>query len=384
MKRYLKKFGIMLVMTLILALGFCISAFADDGGVVGTANLNNTAENSATEGVQLTAPEKGWKRYDDKELKDISAELGENVLFNSNGDPTGKIGYYDNTYTYFGSQDIAGKGSYIRFNFKGSKIRIISGHNDERSNKVLIKIDGINYRYDTYSNNIINQVVSFEKIGLENKEHTVEISVDSESTTYTGSGKTFKASDIDAIDIDSDGQLSPYNESITLDKSTIDLAEGDSAELTATTTPAAVGVTWTVSDPTVATIEVDPTNGKITKITALKEGSCTITATTADGSNLSASCVINVTKKDTTDPNTPPDDTDNKSGATLIINLTDGETKVFDVSASEAAKFKEWYNTKTEYENQITYEFDKTVNSSISIEEDVVHDQVTSYEIRKY
>ncbi len=164
----------------------------------------------------------------------------------------------------------------------------------------------------------------------------------------------------------------------------MDLTEGDSAELTATTTPAEVGVTWAVSDPTVASIEVDPTNGKITKITTLKEGTCTITATTEDGNNLSASCIINVTKKDTTDPNTPPDDSDNKTGAILIINLTDGETKVFDVSASEAAKFKEWYNTKTEYENQITYEFDKTVNSSISVEEDVVHDQVTSYEIRKY
>jgi hypothetical protein len=43
-----------------------------------------------------------------------------------------------------------------------------------------------------------------------------------------------------------------------------------------------------------------------------------------------------------------------------------------------------WYNTKIEFEDKLTYEFDKTVNSNISVEEDVVHDQITSYEIRKY
>ncbi|WP_236907712.1 hypothetical protein [Clostridium saccharoperbutylacetonicum] len=68
----------------------------------------------------------------------------------------------------------------------------------------------------------------------------------------------------------------------------------------------------------------------------------------------------------------------------MIINLTDGETKVFNVSSSEVDKFKSWYNNKSEFENKLTYVFNKTVNSNISVEEDVVHNQITSFEIRKY
>lgn len=66
MKKDFKKFGIMFVMTLILSLGFCISAFANDGGIIGNSNLNNTATNSAVVGSVLKSPEIGWKRYDDR------------------------------------------------------------------------------------------------------------------------------------------------------------------------------------------------------------------------------------------------------------------------------------------------------------------------------
>ncbi|WP_407929231.1 hypothetical protein [Clostridium hydrogenum] len=41
------------------------SVSTDDGGVVGTSNLNGTADNSAKVGNHLYSPEKGWKRYDD-------------------------------------------------------------------------------------------------------------------------------------------------------------------------------------------------------------------------------------------------------------------------------------------------------------------------------
>jgi hypothetical protein len=61
MKNYFKKFSIMFVMSLILMLGTCTSAFADGGGVVGINNLNNTTENSAKIGNELKLPEVGWK-----------------------------------------------------------------------------------------------------------------------------------------------------------------------------------------------------------------------------------------------------------------------------------------------------------------------------------
>ncbi|WP_241428378.1 Ig-like domain-containing protein [Clostridium beijerinckii] len=80
-----------------------------------------------------------------------------------------------------------------------------------------------------------------------------------------------------------------FNESISLDKSSINVNVGDTQQLTATTTPAGAQVTWTLDNTGVAT--VDSTG----KVTGVKEGSCTITATTANG--LTATCVVTVTKE---------------------------------------------------------------------------------------
>jgi uncharacterized repeat protein (TIGR01451 family) len=143
------------------------------------------------------------------------------------------------------------------------------------------------------------QILQYESEKMNLAKHIVVVTCDS---NYTSDGFI-----LDSIDI-KDGKLLPYSdESITLDHSSMNLTEGDSSQLTAITTPSAIGVTWISSDPSVATIEVDPTNGKLIKVNAIKEGTCTITATTADG--LTATCVVTVTLKGT-DPNPKPTDTD--------------------------------------------------------------------------
>ncbi|AQR95207.1 Ig-like domain-containing protein [Clostridium saccharoperbutylacetonicum] len=85
------------------------------------------------------------------------------------------------------------------------------------------------------------------------------------------------------------GTWTGNKESILLNKSTMILTEDASEQLTATTTPAGVGVTWKSSNESIATVD---SNGKVT---AIKEGQATITATTSDG--LTAICIVTVTKK---------------------------------------------------------------------------------------
>ena len=78
-------------------------------------------------------------------------------------------------------------------------------------------------------------------------------------------------------------------ESITLDKTEISLEATETATLIATVLPKATfnkGVEWSSSDETVAVVDE---NGVVT---AVAVGEAIITATTADGSNLSASCKI--------------------------------------------------------------------------------------------
>ena len=84
--------------------------------------------------------------------------------------------------------------------------------------------------------------------------------------------------------------------SITLDKTEATMLIGETLQLTATVLPENVAngdVTWSTSDATIATVE----NGLVT---ALAVGNVTITATTADGTELTATCAITVLPENVT------------------------------------------------------------------------------------
>lgn len=77
------------------------------------------------------------------------------------------------------------------------------------------------------------------------------------------------------------------------------IKEGGSSKITATVVPSNAtnsSVKWVSSSPDVATVD-DSGN-----VTALKEGSTTITCTAVDGSGVSAVCPVTVTAKSTTNP----------------------------------------------------------------------------------
>ena len=83
---------------------------------------------------------------------------------------------------------------------------------------------------------------------------------------------------------------------VTLDKTSVELTEGDETTLTATVNPDNAtnkNVTWKSSDSSVATV-VDG------KVTAVKAGTATITVTTEDGGK-TATCEVKVVKKDNDD-----------------------------------------------------------------------------------
>ncbi len=79
--------------------------------------------------------------------------------------------------------------------------------------------------------------------------------------------------------------------SLTLDKTAAEVTVGETLLLNATVLPdntSNPAVTWSSSNDAVATVDA---NGLVT---AVASGTATITATTADGSNLSASCAVTV------------------------------------------------------------------------------------------
>jgi uncharacterized protein YjdB len=80
---------------------------------------------------------------------------------------------------------------------------------------------------------------------------------------------------------------------VTLNESTLELAQGGSKALTATVVPVTAAnknVSWSSSDPQVATVSSSGT------VTGVAPGTATITVTTADG-GFTANCEVTVTEE---------------------------------------------------------------------------------------
>ncbi|WP_315073751.1 Ig-like domain-containing protein [uncultured Clostridium sp.] len=319
MNKYLKKFGI-------------ISAMLST--IIGVGVIQNgITANAATIGQQLKTPEDGWKRYDDSDKNIAYSSSFRNAIGNPN--------FYNSTFHMVTSWTTGPHN--IKFSFYGTKFRLISRFSSDYVKNAKISFDG-GETFDNLSEYITDgvsliQVLVYEKTGLEKNFHDVDIEIP--STTYVNGGTNYLFL-IDAIDIDQDGYLAPYSdpiksESISLNKSSLDLSVGNSEQLTATTTPAAVGVTWKSSDESVATVD---SNGKVTGI---KAGQATVTATTADGSNLSSSCTVNVKDVSPTvvSLSVTPEEAKLMPGEQkqlqVIATMSDGSTK--DVTSGNGATY---------------------------------------------
>jgi hypothetical protein len=100
----------------------------------------------------------------------------------------------------------------------------------------------------------------------------------------------------DPVNPDKGGKVSVTG--VSLNKTTLALAVGDTETLAATVVPANAtndAVTWESDNDTIATVTVNA-NGTVT-VTAVALGSTTITVTTADGGK-TASCTVTVKKQE--------------------------------------------------------------------------------------
>lgn len=137
----------------------------------------------ATIGQPLTAPEAGWKRYDDTHPLIRYTPSSWSV--------TNGAGAYN--LTWHGTNI---SGTTISFSFVGTKLRIVGFQDSSYSNSINIVIDGATNTFSQNSATQQYQTLNFETIGLGNVRHDVTISNNTTSSYM-----------IDAIDIDSTGRL---------------------------------------------------------------------------------------------------------------------------------------------------------------------------------
>lgn len=115
-------------------------------------------------------------------------------------------------------------------------------------------------------------------------------------------------------------------DSITLDLTTIEAKEGSEIQLTATVAPADATnkeIAWSSSDENIATVS----ETGLVKIH--RSGTCVITATTTDGSDLKAECMVSVLSniKDIHDNATVVVDVFNMEGIVVVKNATEADIR---------------------------------------------------------
>ncbi|AVK87058.1 cell adhesion protein [Lysinibacillus sp. B2A1] len=309
----------------------------------GGTNLDNTPENSAIIGSQLLKPEIGWKRYDDS-----------NPLIIKN-----KMFYQSQPNRAYKNGQSPGNSieTFIKFDFIGTKFRIIDQLHSNRDKNTKVTIDGeiVEY-YSSYTSSSVQQwqTLVYEKKSLTNTKHTVLIEK-SDDTSYLS---------FDAIDID--GILLAHVEvekSITLDKNNFELLVGSQDKITATVTPDSAKVIWTSGDESIATVDQ---NGNVT---AIREGTAIITAT-IENTDISATSTVIVKKPDNA-----------FSSAILSITSVNGITKEYDVTNAVLNNYLNWFDTA---QGTSTFKFSKTISPYKKVTEYVIHDKIASFEVREY
>lgn len=195
-------------------------------------------------------------------------------------------------YKYLGSADISIQTmfgiDYVK-NFMGADTMILTSEIDE-GKVIAVPTENIILYY-------VDPSTEFARLGLvyTTDGDTNLIGFHVQGNYGTAVGESFALMGIklwceyaDAIAIMTIGTKPEPTPSVTLDKTTADVTEGETVELTATTVPADAVVTWTSSDNETATVS----DGTVTGVAA---GTATITATiTVDGTDYTATCAVTV------------------------------------------------------------------------------------------
>ncbi|MBP2633327.1 MAG: hypothetical protein H6Q70_3955 [Firmicutes bacterium] len=303
----------------------------------------------ATVGDQLTAPEGGWKRYDDTDT---------HIAY------SGTWTYNTYSGSYNTSEHITKVlNDSCSFKFYGSKLRIIGVYNSNCSKTINVNIDGVSYSYSAYASSLIRQTINFEKTDLSLEVHTVTV-----TNEVSGSYAT-----LDAIDIDDSGYLG----SITAP-----------TNLTATAGDSQVTLSWTaVDEATSYTVKRSTTSGgTYTTIASDITDTSYVDTTVTNGTTyyyvVTAVNDYGESENSNEASATPVD----SSKVLLVITMSEEVQKEYELSKIELDAFIDWYNTRAEGTGLAYYIFNKDFNLGPfdSRKDYIVFDKIENFEVMQF
>ncbi|AIQ68588.1 hypothetical protein PGRAT_13880 [Paenibacillus graminis] len=308
-------------------------------------------------GDQLTAPEAGWKRFDDTHA---------GVKYTGN--------WYTKTDTsyYNGSVKVTTKAAdnnYVSFSFYGTKLRLIADLYSDRHSNNTITIDGVTESFSEYragSTSLTNALV-YEKTGLPLAFHTVSVTVGHNRTNFI----------MDAIDIDDTGYLINTNLSAPVDLSAAAAIEEINLSWTKVTAATSYNVKRSTTEGgPYETIASSVTNATYIDINVTSDVKYyyVVTAVNTAGESISsneASAIL----------------LGQPGNAILTVYLTNGSEKEYDLSMSEVNAFIAWYENKQAGTGKASYAIDKHDNNKgpfTSRKDYVIFDKILTFSVDEY
>ena len=276
---------------------------ADGANIIASTFSGITGEGSIISGKSLTV--KSCLFYDNADVVMINIEDGNNTIVANNTCVNNKANAQaavinnaassavikNNILWTNATEAIAGSGATsdkITHNALKTAAASIEGHSLQLTSFNAIRFDGSNYPYQLHKDSPVAAVAG-DATGITSTEKDIlgnsrlsngKVHLGAYESVYTPTPSTGGDDD--------DTPTTPDVSSITLDKTTLTLHAQQSYQLKATVKPADApqSVTWSSSDPTIATVAKDGT------VKALKAGTATITAE-ADGGH-KATCKVTV------------------------------------------------------------------------------------------
>ncbi|MTI56173.1 fibronectin type III domain-containing protein [Geosporobacter ferrireducens] len=319
---------------------------------------------AATVGQQLPTPENGWRRYDDNHPY---FKYDNNWIFNI-------ADYYIER-----TQHTSGNLGVMRCKFIGSKIRVIAyaDFKDTRDERVSIIIDGEEY---FYSNRIKSHTtldsskysLVFEKLDLDYGVHEVFIHGNTKGLYMN----------IDAIDIDEDGELLDANIPNAL------------TNLVATAGDTQVNLTWdAVEGATGYNVKRSLTDGgPYTTVTEAVYGTGYTDNDVVNGTTYYYVVSAIVDGKESANSNeasaTPQagsvDPTPTTGNAILTITMVNGEDKEYDLPMSTISEFINWYESKGSSKPYFMIEKNFNKGPFKTRKDYISYDKIVSFEVNEY
>lgn len=310
---------------------------------------------AASIGQVLSTPEDGWKRYD----SDTQAIGGEGVIENG----ASNLAYRGNEIYV---KELGGK---FKFKFEGTQIRLLAGRFDNRSDSIEIYIDGVLKSTVSEYGAHTGQVLIFEEMGLDNKIHTVEM-VNKSTTTHTYMS-------IDAIDINTSGYLigihklkaTPGAREIILEWEEFKGAQNYIVMRSLTS-----GGPYT---------EIGSVNSSTFIDTSVERGTeyfYKVFASNRYGEIFSSN-EASATLQGKENPQPTGD------RAILVVTMTTGLEKEFDLSMTEVNAFIDWYEAKSNGIGSAKFAIDKHGNNKgpfSSRKDYVIFDKILTFEVNEY